>query len=124
MREILFRGKRIDNGIWISGSLFRSCNKYYIMPLPIIPPRIEVDPETVGQFTGVTDKNGKMIFEGDIVRKSELYGNVLGEIQYLVTRFRCRCVNNEYPDLTFSRFDEVVGNIHDNPELLGGTDYE
>lgn len=79
MREILFKAKRLDNGEWVEG--------YYIGPIGLLDvheicdihditgPRVEVDPSTVSQYTGLTDKNGKKIFEGDVVRReTDYYG--------------------------------------------------
>ena len=123
VREILFRGKRNDNGNWIEGSLFTRPNRCYIFPLPITTSKSEVIPETVGQFTGLTDKNGKNIFEGDICR----IGNLLYKVEFkyscwwftILSRkvYCCPAFNSHCGDLC-----EVIGNIHDNPELLEGCD--
>lgn len=79
MREILFRGKRKDNGEWVQGDLW--CNPYGKRAICIVSQFSdqsttggnEVIPETVGQYTGLTDENGKKIFEGDIIRYADLY---------------------------------------------------
>lgn len=66
MREIKFRGKRLDNGEWIEGDLLRMLDHWFIFPNPA-PEGIDkyaVDPATVGEFTGLKDKNGKEIYEG------------------------------------------------------------
>ena len=121
MREILFRGKT-DKGEWIYGDLMRAhlktfCGDYHRAMEVVLP-------ETVGQYTGLTDKNGTKIFEGDIV-------NVITETTRYVVKFdewRCGwypfasgdgcgcCEIHTYPP----NYAEVIGNIHDNPELLKG----
>ena len=131
MREILFRGKRLDNGEWVEGYYVHlgptDCQRAYIIPTYASALYvIEVDPFTVGQYTGLMDKNGKRIFEGDIIRwtdwKAETYERV-GVYDTEWNRFAVflngaeSAGMNKWLDLGGI---EVSGNIHDNPELLGG----
>lgn len=129
MREILFRGKRIDNGEWSYGSLIHRtefygdpCDDYLILTDGEFHcdyyTAEEVCNATVGQFTGLTDKNGKKIFEGDIVANAWERGVVsYGE-------FNCSCCDGvfgwSFGNADIREYDgyEVIGNIHDNPDLL------
>ena len=125
IREVIFRGKRADNGEWIEGSLLGIdwCDKpstYSIAPNTPVSVFYSVIPETVGQYTGLTDKNGTKIFEGDIVRAftrfSEIY---VSSVAYHDGIFWFK--NWSWTKFLF-KFEkiEVIGNIHDNPELLKG----
>ncbi len=122
MREILFRGKRIDNGEWAEGGYRHEKVGEYFTAVFIIEhltsgvwEHHRVDPATVGQYTGLTDKNGKKIFEGDIMRN---LGNV---VECYDGSF---CINGDSP-LWCWRNTEIIGNIHDDPEpLKGGADNE
>lgn len=139
MREILFRGKRIDNGEWIEGGiiqgvpheLWQNEGRAYILVFPQYlsrPNLYEVDPATVGQYTGLTDKSGKKIFEGDIVKGLFLFGlPVRGVASFKDGAFGLAWLRGDVDE--FSAFTsmcnveyEIIGNIHDNPELLGGAE--
>lgn len=138
MREILFRGKSLNAGNMVCGDLvcwangktnihvtmFDDKNKKYNFP---------VDPETVGQFTGLTDKNGKKIFEGDIIedvwkvngyiaRRSVyvvvFYRSCFGYQQYLPNKSVCAFPIEDGENGIIAEDCEVIGNIHENPELL------
>lgn len=147
MRQIKFKGKRKYCDEWVEGYysyLFNDKVKEYIhqitvqifeqanidYPYPTCETiSCEVIPETVGQFTGLTDKNGKEIYEGDIVLftwfsygEYELETEYQGYIDFLNGSFLFCCEHGNYP-LSELEFDsesdiEVIGNIHDNPELL------
>ena len=132
IREVIFRGKRTDNGEWIEGSLLGIdwCDKpstYSIAPNTPVSVFYSVIPETVGQYTGLTDKNGVKIFEGDIlhcVSKLDSAKMVVifecGEYRMvLAEKFKDYIGNCGFYAITcFEK--EVIGNIHDNPEILKG----
>lgn len=129
MREILYRGKRVDNGKWTEGYLFKIWNKVFLLwgMTGDCPNMEEVKPETVGQYTGIKDDKDVQIFEGDIINvhyddgtsyltEVRAYGNTL-------------CVDIEYEQYNFTSIDfavdewqdegyelRVIGNIYDNKE--------
>lgn len=126
-REILFRGKCELSGLWNTGSLVKYKDDYGNEEYHIVQTDkgyVVVIPETVGQFTGLTDKNGKRIFEGDIVTGYFDHEKIIGYIFYGedATFFIQRDglygigLNNATDWLS------VIGNIHDNPELLNDID--
>ena len=126
MREILFRGKRTDNGEWVEGDLIQcdlhdAAEHTCIMPQTLTAGVYRVLPETVGQYTGLTDKNGKRIFEGDIVeRVSDGERAVISWLKYSACfglSFDGWCCGFDDYDFLPNDF-KVLGNIHDNPELL------
>jgi len=129
-REILFRAKRIDNGEWVEGYyavvgkrhviIKAQAEDYYTVENNLKKSHgnevIEVDPETVCQYTGLTDRNGRKIFEGDIIDDIDygimkcifLHGSF---VWYKEDGFRIECMRY-VPKI------EVIGNIFDNPELI------
>lgn len=125
-REVLFRGKRIDNGKWVEGNLFVSDTDgrtHILVGTRRITIEWEVYQETIGQFTGLTDKNGKRIFEGDIVRCGT--GRICKVTFFIspgVSGFDLVPIGgfDAPPPHKWSLFadTEIIGNIHDNPELL------
>ena len=125
MREVLFRGKRISNSKWVEGFMYSQHfplefrDDFYIR---CYDTDYLVIPETVGQYTGLTDKNGTKIFEGDIVSLTKWNGLV-----YKVVYDNCRYElhnDNETCCYVLSIYKSkdiiVIGNIHDNPEILKG----
>ena len=135
MREIKFRGKRIDNGEWVHGDLiherYGTCIQYTTTINPkgygaperkaiIQRHKATVDPATVGQFTGLKDRNGVEIYEGDIVT----FNNNNFKVVYKQDRYYIGWVatdegENCYIHIWYDDI-EVLGNIYDNPELLEG----
>lgn len=153
MRDIIFRGKRTDNGEWVYGDLRQYVNNphgsdfYQIDTMSTSDNDFgnghTVDIETVGQFTGLTDKNGNKIFEGDIIKfckyafdyqEEKDWDIEIGEIAY---EDGCFVINEIYSSDGYNELScvyseihygeeydkecifEVIGNIYDNPELLG-----
>ena len=130
MREILFRGKRKDNGEWVYGNYAVTDNnekQHFVFQNKAF--EFEVDPKTVGQYTGLTDKNGKKIFEGDIVAYCTSTNRVTNkELHEVVfeTRGESGYFGIKISDIETwgfcmeapAKLMEIIGNIHDNPELL------
>lgn len=136
MREILFRAKRIDNGGWVEGYFaigkwyLDEKERYAILPIDLcfyphceINEWIEIDPETVCQYTGLKDKNGKRIWENDIVRIENSMDEGIGNIEFYGGMWYVDGEpSNSLHDIV--EYDdgelEVIGNIFDTPELLKG----
>lgn len=127
MREILFRGKRVDDGEWVYGCLLN--NKHDMIGFYNNAYKFEINaviPETVGQFTGLIDKSGKKIFEGDIVEFTNKFTHKKGRAEIVFEAFKWKysgCYYGGNPIVWLCIDDtsveyEVIGNIHDNPELL------
>ena len=129
MRDILFRGKCIETGKWVYGGILQtenwtsiySCKDYmgsYYEPPYSDTEEYDVIPKTVGQYTGVKDKNGKRIFEGDVVKMRAYGGGFCKSVVYFKNgKFAVDGDRYNFKDIC-SRSVKVIGNIHDNPELL------
>lgn len=147
MREIIFRGKRLDNGEWVFGMLgqYHDGIKATIIDnhFGVFENTVElvcVAPETVGQYTGLKDNNGKKIFEGDIIKADNgkqssisvvKFGEYYPKLFFAMLDICCTGVqhlnaNGFYAETTKhedmilfkSRHLVVIGNVHDNPELI------
>ena len=118
-REILFRGKRKDNGEWVYGDLLQipTKNAYSIMGHTPCAGVALIIPETRGEYTGLTDKNGKKIFEGDILYDEYNECNCLITFDEGSFCFVDDNVCQSVWSCDMTAF-EVIGNIHDNPELI------
>lgn len=133
MREILFRGKSVLTGKWNEGFLVKTGDHFRISTQDDLI-SFGVDPETVGQYTGMKDKNGKKIFEGDIVVYDNTPYSAYGcrltcEIIFRKCQWQGKYAEFEggyyyalSADDFFGAKSEVIGNVYDNPELLGGAD--
>ena len=132
----LFRAKRIDNAEWVEGYLFRISehNPPFIMLNDRYGESHEVDPSTICQCTGLKDKKGKLIWENDIVKfdtycYEKLTSSIISQIKWCNDLCALSLVVNNRGTrgtlghlLDLNNEGEVVGNIFDNPELLGGND--
>ena len=137
MREILFRGKRLDNGEWVEGAFLNDRNgAFYICPAVSdisygdsgkrrrIGCWYNVDPSTVGQYTGLTDKNGKRIFDGDIAKVLQGKDKDIAYVGFENGAFMLYPKTGNIYERTlwsywYNDWDvEVIGNITDNKELL------
>lgn len=140
MRKVLFRGKRINSGQWVYGYYVKAkmhwhkhgihedfivCNAIQNGGYFNFMGRYAVDPKTIGQYTGLTDKNGKKIFEGDIIdtpdRLCKVYWfekNAQFDLSFIRNAHNKRIINFKGIAMRDLSDYEIIGNIYDNPELL------
>lgn len=133
MRTIKFRGKKLENGEWLYGDLVQDDEGgYYVYPNDCdgLYLNNRVDPYTIGQFTGLLDKNGKQIYEGDIIQGEYNHKHLIRYIEedarftstlvaYVGDKYAERCNTGDVTQKWINEFNKVViGNIYDNPELM------
>ena len=136
MREILLRGKRTINGDWVYGDFVHGNERKSLRDSIFVYDSetqsfndYEINPSTLGQYTGLTDKNGKRIFEGDILgsRYDYLYpDNVAVEVVKWFCNSWVIQEGDHLPTMLeedeIMPYSEVIGNVHDNKELWGGNE--
>ncbi|MCL1856995.1 MAG: YopX family protein [Kiritimatiellaeota bacterium] len=117
MREILFRGKRLDNGEWAEGDILTIGDARFIrgkVPEGAFHHTVRVNPATIGQFTGLVDRDGLRIFVGDVVGFIRDGGDVLDDLFPVLD-----LIEDGYRMLAMGAGRvQVVGNAHDDPELM------
>lgn len=119
MREIEFRGKAINDGVWVYGDLHLMSKTPHIHDT--FARSVHIDTSTVGQYTGLRDKNGKKIYEGDILRGSN--GSINGyewpfRLEVKWDKDKCKFTVPTWGYIDSTHYYEVIGNIYDNPKLL------
>ena len=137
-REILFRGKRVDNGEWIDGWFLPGNERQSLHPCIFVylPETqsfecFDIDIDTLGEYTGLTDKNGTRLFEGDIVKITGFHTTAIAAVKYGSTKESTSWGwyfddNDGHAYFLMSKAccedynGIIIGNIHDNPELLKG----
>lgn len=136
-RQIIFRGKRFDNSEWIVGDLVENQGRFFIYhatsettiedndDCKIAVIAVEVNPATVGQFTGLLDKNGKEIYEGDrvnVVQAERNFDIVVKWSNEAMAFMACYADGKQSPFSWFTNLQvyqlTVIGNIYDNPSLI------
>ena len=142
-RLIKFRGQHIETGEWLYGSHFNDGGEQYILPNNILDideyeDKFEVNPDTVGEYTGLTDKYGNGIYEGDVVKRHcSAYGlDDTGIVKFdnetamfvlyceekifakKLSFLKSETINDGYATIIETFTYEIIGNIHDNPEMV------
>lgn len=126
MRTIKFRGKKITNDVWVYGSFVCSADIataiYYQKGNGSVKSMdwVYVKPETIGQFTGLYDRSSKEIYEGDVVSIETIKSRIAKVVEWNDEKACWDAGGDNRIELYAFRHCEVIGNIHDNPELLKG----
>lgn len=125
MRTIKFRGQKQTNGVWVYGDLETKLNRIHKYDNDgNYAGFVNVNPDTIGQFTGLLDSNGREIYEGDIIKNGTFVGvvdwNPIGNffINENYGKRQDKCIS--LGEMLENHYFIVVGNIHDNPDLMKG----